>query len=315
MEVSELQVYLVNNGDKILRKFQKVSDPCLNVYGIYSFNAPIEKKEKEMALRSLSAFFEGGVKETLFPDVLSVTAPEGKSFPKVLPKWIKRVESNPLFNETVQLVKKGESAPIRVLPNLPPLSDALKERLNLECMLWGLEGKTILADAQSVWGEMPAVTVFANSPTALFSKTFKRSLHALYQKHHVNTYLWDPDVKSRLREIEFFSEGRAAPDIYIEDLNVFLQFLEKVNATRIKKDLPLIGFLNPFFYQNAHAFKRPYTGSPVFPDSFALWSANRGLGIPHYGGLADAFENLGGGKVGTFQKWLKSFHLFPSNQD
>lgn len=294
-EELEFQVYLRNYEIKITKKFNKVTNPQCYQYGRYGDVVVVDPE----IVAKAEAFFGAmdGVKfrKTIFPDVLVVQATRETLFGELLPKWVVGVESTSFFDSiTTSFAKVVRRRSIEILPRVPKLSKLLKSRFHLECMIEGIRGRSLLAPADSVWAEMPSVTIFAESPTVIFSTFFKRGQTARYQHHYVNTYLWDPLVKRVVREIRFDSSGRASPDIYLEDVDVFLHYLRKRNRERLEKGLPTLGFLNPFFYQNAHAFKRPVTTEPLFPDSVALWSANRGLGLPHYFGLKEAIKTLPG---------------------
>lgn len=302
-ESIEFQVYLRNYEIKIAKKFERVTNPQSYQYARYGDFQVIDPKIVEKAV----AFFEAmkGVhfSRTIFPDVLLVKAPREILFGELLPKWIVGVEQCPFFDSiTKAFAEIVRNRSIEILPRVPKLPQILKNRLHLECMIEGLRGRSLLAPSDSIWAEMPSVTIFALTPTAVFSPFFKRSQTARYQHHYVNTYLWDPDVKRVARGLKFDPEGRASPDIYLENLEVFLHYLRKRNRERLEEGLPTLGFLNQFFYQNAHAFKRPLTSEPLFPDSVALWSANRGLGIPHYFGLKQAIKQLPGVKLGIFER-------------
>lgn len=275
----DLQLYLPNDEHAILKKFRKISDPLHISYGLYEKCRVTSYISIEKARNFVLSIKGASFATTFFPDVVIAKVPT-ELFGKVkFPGWVISVESDKHFDEAISVFQRSASENcIGVISSLPRMSETLKKRINLECMCEGLRGRTLLTSIDSVAAEFPAVTVFSGSDKTLFSSVFSRKKYAPFQDSFVNIYLSDSQIRRDLLQVNFAKEGRASPDIFIEDLDSFLLFIQEINRLREKNQLPYMGYLNPTLYQNAYLFSRKSSGSSLFPTTYAIWSANRGLG-------------------------------------
>ncbi len=275
----EFQVYLKNNERLITKWFHQVSNPRSKVYGSHREISVIDEAIVERARRFFSMGEGTFVRTTLFKDVLLVNTSFKELIKRGLPKYVQSIDDDPHFHATLEEYQKTlNHNSVQILPKLPPIRADLKRRLNLECMIEGLKGRSMIASNDSIWAEMPAVTVVAESPKTVFSSTFSRKDYAPYQNYFVNVYLWDPEIRTPLKSRQFSRFGRASPDLTIKKIDDFAQLVTSLNQKRAIKGAKPLGFLNYFLYQNPQAFKRVSGQEAEYPESPTFWSANIGLG-------------------------------------
>lgn len=281
MALKTYQVYLNNSEKKITRTFRSVSDP--ERIGFRRFRDKVELvTPKDVAAfegyfdRREDAYFT----KTRFPDVYLLTCEKGVLDSEDLPKCIREVDTDPNFDEAIKLwnLSKDEHGVI-LLERLPRIREALLRRLNLECKIFGIQGKSLFAPMDSIWVDVPSVTILSNPQHTHFSNIFPRKREAWYQEYFVKTYLYDPTILKELRAMDFCKNGRAAPDITCFNIESFLNLIRMVNKEQEAQGRPPIGFCNPFFYLCAHMFSREEVRVPSeFPDSYTFWLPTVGLG-------------------------------------
>lgn len=275
----EFQVYLKNNESLITKYFHSVSNPRMKGYGHHKEVPLIDDEVLEKAKAFFSEWDGAILRPTIFKDVLLVQTTSKELSKRRLPKFVRAIDDDPNFHEALDIYKKAlTKKSVQVLPKLPPIRGDLKHRLNLECMIEGIRGRSMIASNDSIWAEMPAVTVVAESPKTVFSSTFSRKDQAPYQNYFVNVYLWDPSIRTPLKEREFSRFGRASPDLTIKRIDDFAHLIKGLNKSRVKRGEKPLGFLNYFLYQNPQAFRRKKIKEAEYPNSPTFWSANIGLG-------------------------------------
>lgn len=275
----EFQVYLRNKESLITRYFRAVSNPRCKLYGAHKEIEVIDPHIVSKAKEYFSHWENAQMRSTIFPDVFIVHTTSKELSQRKLPKFIKAIDDDPNFKESVEIFKKEKhKKSVQILPKLPPIRKDLKHRLNLECMIEGIKGRSVIASNDSIWAEMPAVTIVAESPKTVFSSTFSRKLQAPYQNYFVNVYLWDPSIRTPLKQREFSRFGRASPDITIKRIEDFAKLISEINKSRSLAGKKPLGFLNYFLYQNPQAFRRKKIKEADYPNSPTFWSANIGLG-------------------------------------
>ncbi len=289
----EFQVYLKNNEPLITRCFHSVSNPRKKTYGTHREFSSIDEDVVKQAKRYFSDWEGATVRTTIFKDVLLVQTTTKELNKRRLPKFVQAIDDDPNFKEALDLyVKALTQKSVQVLPKLPPIRSDLKQRLNLECMLEGIRGRSLIASNDSIWAEMPSVTIVAETPKTVFSSTFSRKSHAPYQHYFVNIYLWDPSIRSPLRERNFSRFGRASPDLTIKRIEDFANLIASFNKFRVQEGQKPLGFLNYFLYQNPQAFRRRKTERADYPNSPTYWSANIGLGVVDFDHLEKCAKRL-----------------------
>ncbi len=277
--VPEFQVYLKNNEPLITKWFHRIANPRNKIYGSHREISVIDEDAAQRARLFFSKWEVTTVRTTMFKDVLVVNTSSKELAKWRLPRFVLSIDDDPNFQVAVDEYQKSLSHySVQILPKIPPIRADLKRRLNLECMLEGLKGRSMIASNDSIWAEMPAVTVVAQSPRTVFSSTFDRKEHAPYQDYFVNVYLWDPEIRTPLRSRKFARFGRASPDLTIKRIDDFAQLISSLNQKRAQRGVNPLGFLNYFLYQNPQAFDREYSKEVEYPDSPTFWSANMGLG-------------------------------------
>ena len=275
----EFQVYLKNQESLITKYFHSVSNPRIKHYGAHKNVEVIRKEIVTKAKEHFSRWENAVIRPTIFPDVLIVQTTSKELSQRKLPKFVKAIDDDPCFKEAVELYKQAlHNKSVQILPKLPPIRKDLKQRLNLDCMIEGIKGRSMIASNDSIWAEMPAVTVVAESPKTIFSPTFSRKEHAPYQNYFVNVYLWDPSIRTPLKQRKFSRFGRASPDITINRVEDFAKLINQLNKLRVQHGKKPLGFLNYFLYQNPQAFRRKKIKEADYPNSPTFWSANIGLG-------------------------------------
>lgn len=217
------------------------------------------------------------MKKTIFPDVLHVNVFDDPVDDIVFPSWMRIVKNDYTFTEVTDAYSKCQvEDQVLVLPKVAPMSKRLLKRFHMEFMLLGLQGVSVLASNDSMWGEIPSITILTlNYSHTKFSTHFSRKETAIYQDELVNVYLRDPKYKKHFAEMEFAKKGRAFPDFLVKNIEEFAKLIRAINQ---KRPNPL-GFLNPILYKNAYMFKRRsrvYGG--IFPTTTSVWSGGRGLG-------------------------------------
>lgn len=279
----EVQVFLRNNEKNILKRFQRISNPKKKRhYGRYEEVAVISPKIQEKAKRFFGSWKDTKYSASDFPDIFTLWTTREELRKHRMPSFIETIEHEPNFEEVLYTwTSRARESWVEILPRLPSMGRTLKKRLNLECMIEGLRGMTLLAPIDSIPAEFPAVTVFTDQSCPKFSKDFERKEYADYQHDFVNIYLWDPEGKGVLRKLNFEKEGRASPDITLKDPLTFITLLQQFERP--------LGFLGYFLYQNAFAFRKVELSGP-FPRSDSLWNANSGLGEPSLEELIKAFR-------------------------
>ncbi len=281
-QVVELQVYLRNNEKKILRKFRSITNPFSWFYGSYSNLSVISQTKVEKAKSFFNSWKNTTLRESDFPDVFILQTTRKELRQHKLPRFVERLESDRNF-EKAALVWRNlrEKDAVVTLPKMPSMTHHLKNRYNLECMLKGISGITILCSVDNVLGDLPALTAFSNGSAPKFSEAFYRRGNADYQHSLVNIYLSDPGAQEEFRSMSFQNKGRASPDIFVKTPSTFIDFVRELNRLRMTENLPPLGFLNYFLYQNSYAFRKKMVESDPFPSSYAIWDANSGLGKPN----------------------------------
>ena len=275
----EFQVYLENNERLISRWFRLVSNPRSKLYGRHRAPDLVDERTIEKAKAFFSTWDDATIRPTIFKDVWIVKTSSKELLKRRMPKFVMAIDDDPNFHQALTIYQKGlTKKSVQVLPKLPPIRADLKQRFNLECMMEGVKGRSLIASNDSIWAEMPAVTIVAESPKTVFSSTFSRKNDASYQNYFVNVYLWDPGIRTPLKEREFARFGRASPDLTIKRIDEFAVLITGLNKRRIKKGKKPLGFLNYFLYQNPQAFRRKKIKSADYPNSPTFWSANIGLG-------------------------------------
>lgn len=275
----EYQVYLKRAEARIAKRFYRVANPRSKWYGKHSRVEPISDEMVERAKAYFATWPGTTIGTTIFKDVLLLRTTSKELAKRRLPSWIETIDDDPHFHQALEIYQQAQqNTSVQILPKLPPVREDLKRRLNLECMLEGIFGRSLIASNDSIWAEMPAVTIVAETPKTIFSSTFSRKATAPYQHYYVNTYLWDPVIQTPLRGREFSRFGRASPDLTIKKIEEFASLISALNQKRVKQHQPPLGFLNYFLYQNPQAFRRKRIRDADYPNSPTFWSANIGLG-------------------------------------
>ena len=281
MSYKTLQIYLKNRHTFVFKRFKSISDPEKGKFRAFARDTQaVHPKEILKFYQFAESIPNSKVEGTIFPDVFLLTVDEETFSTITFPKFIESVSEDPSFYECEKIIKSLDySEGVVYLPNIPPLGKSLMKRLNLECMLLGIQGVSLLAPIDSLWCEFPSVTIVAPPSKVIFSKKFSRKKDAWYQKYFVETYLYDPEISSDLKKLSFERKGRASPDITSENPEQLIDLLKYVNRELIALGKPSLGFLNPFFYLCAHMFSREdIQNTSEFPSSITFWKAHCGLG-------------------------------------
>lgn len=291
-----VEIYLPVKTKKLEKLFHQVSDPTHRRYGKYQKVTVGETGDLLDVLNLPAHFPEAEIRSTYFPDVLSAKLPkEALFFCKKQGIAYQENEQKAFREVTAAFESLKIRSQVGLLPYIPHMSRKLKERVHIECMKFGIEGTTLLAPSDTAWAEFPSVLVVAPPTESQFSAHFKRKTHAPYQQYHVSTYLRDPQVAEITKSRALPMLGRASPDIYEEKLDRLMQFLRRMNRKLAKEGRPLLGFVNPFFYQTAHGFSRnEIENQSALPDSTTFWRAHVGLGKPNYKKLEEELRELPG---------------------
>ena len=290
--MANLKVYTVFLPVKqrvMLRLFQKITDPSSWSYSNYACYNYFDERWEIAARNYFQKFRGAALRKTYFPGVLRLITTK-EEFERYRVPLFYRIKEEGDFEAIEQkfLSLKVEDN-VAILEGNFTACRKFKKRINLALMDLAIQGKTVLSPVDSFFSEMPAVTSFNNGNPPKFSEHFKRKKYAKYQDFLVKNYLLDPLIVVKLKELNLKFDGRAYPDITLENPEEFLSSIRRLNREREEKKKPPIGFLNPILYNNAKIFSRniqeEYYG---FPYSVTLWRPNVGLGEPK----TERFESL-----------------------
>lgn len=274
-------VFLPVQHRKMLKNFRKVTDPSNRNYANYA-SVDYFDKRWEVAARNYFRKFKGAaLRKTCFPGVLRLITTKEERSRHFVPIFYS-VKEEPDFEKIEQTVLSMDQAEsVYLLDGDCKASRKLKKRVNLYLMNLALQGKTVLSPVDSFFGEMPAVTSFNNGNVPKFSDHFKRKKYARYQDFLVRNYLLDPLIVVKLKKIECNFDGRAYPDITLNEPEKFVDTLKAINNEKQTLGKDTIGFINPVLYTNAKIFQRNICDDRFgFPYSVTLWRPNVGLGEP-----------------------------------
>ncbi|MCH9621432.1 MAG: hypothetical protein S4CHLAM20_08520 [Chlamydiia bacterium] len=290
--MAELKVYTVFlpvKQRKMLKLFQKITDPTSRIYSQFACHNYFDERWEESARNYFKKFKGAALRKTCFPGVLRLITTKQERDRHFVPPFY-RVKEEKDFDQIEQAVAAlNSSESVHVLEGDFEASRKLKKRVNLALMDLAIQGETILSPVDSFFGEMPALTSFNSGYPPRFSEHFKRKKYARYQDFLVKNYLLDPLIVAKLKQLDHYYDGRAYPDITLNEPEVFLETLKAVNKKRLEQKKPYIGFLNPVLYSNARIFRRNVNEERYgFPFSVTLWRPNIGLGEPQL----DRFESL-----------------------
>ena len=276
-EIKVYTVFLPVQQRKMLKVFKKVTDPTSRKHAAYGEYDYFDSRW-EVAARSFFRKFKGAaLRKTYFPGVLRLVTTKQERRRHFVPPFY-RVKEELDFDKIEGVLKSlSEVDDVHLLQGNFSASRKLKKRVNLALMDLGLQGKSVFSPMSSFFGEMPALTSYNDGSDPQFSYDFKRKKYAFYQDFLVRNYLLDPLIVKKLKEYDFPFQGRACPDIYLDDPLEFMECVKLVNSKNKKK----VGFLNPILYSNAKIFLRDMElKNSILPSSVTLWRPYFGLGKP-----------------------------------
>ncbi len=272
-----------------MKLFRKITDPTSWFYMNYACYNYFDERWADAARNYFKKFKGAALRKTYFPGVLRLITTKEEINRYRVPLFYRIKEENDFDQIEQAFLALKEQGNVGILDGNYDAGRKFKKRVNLALMDLSLQGKTVLAPVDSFFGEMPAITSFSNGNRPKFSSHFKRKKYAKYQDFLVKNYLLDPLIVNKLKKIDCAFEGRAYPDITLQNPREFLECILEINRKREVLKKPPLGFLNPILYNNAKIFLRNIQEEQHgFPYSVTLWRPNVGLGEPK----KERFESL-----------------------